>query len=78
MNTTSSASPNLVDGLQDWIGKKLIIDDEVTLPAVRRIAAMDDLDPVSFKRGDPIAPHWYSMFFTLNVSLTRLLSVIKE
>lgn len=72
MNTTSSASPNLVDGLQDWIGKKLIIDDEVTLPAVRRIAAMDDLDPASFKRGDPIPPHWYSMFFTLNARQSQI------
>jgi len=51
---------------QDWIGRSVSIDDEVTLPAVHRIAAMVDLDPAAFSKGDTIPRHWYSMFFTAN------------
>jgi len=72
MHTNTPSSDNIADGLQDWIGRTLVIDDEITLPAVRRIAAMDDIDPTSFRRGDPIPFHWYSMFFTLNARQSML------
>jgi len=72
MNTSIPGPTDIADELQGWIGKTLVIDDEITLPAVRRIAAMDDLDPSGFRRGDAILPHWYSMFFTLNARQSQL------
>lgn len=56
----------------DWIGRSSTVDDEVTLPAVRRMAAMLDLDPQSFDHGSAIPPHWYSMFFTPNARRSQI------
>ncbi|MDB5953542.1 MaoC family dehydratase N-terminal domain-containing protein [Ramlibacter sp.] len=55
-----------------WIGKSMSIEDEVTLPAVRRMAAMLDLDPMAFQHGSGIPPHWYSMFFTANARRSQI------
>lgn len=55
-----------------WIGKSMSVDDEVTLPAVRRMAAMLDLDPMAFDHGSVIPPHWYSMFFTPNARRSQI------
>lgn len=56
----------------DWIGRSMAVDDEVTLPAVRRMAAMLDLDPMAFDHGSTIPPHWYSMFFTPNARRSQI------
>jgi 3-methylfumaryl-CoA hydratase len=55
-----------------WIGRSMSVDDEVTLPAVRRMAAMLDLDPMEFDHGSAIPPHWYSMFFTPNARRSQI------
>lgn len=47
-------------------------EDEITLPAVRRIAATFDLDSEAFSHGSALPAHWYSMFFTANARQSRL------
>lgn len=48
--------------LETWIGRTRETGDEITLPALRRIAALLDRDD-DFAPGTPIPPHWYAMFF---------------
>ena len=47
---------------QGWIGRTREQQDEITRPALRRIAALLDRD-TEFPTGSPIPPHWYAMFF---------------
>lgn len=56
----------------DWIGRSTTVNDDVTLSAVRHMAAMLDLDPDTFERGSPVPPHWYSMFFTINARRSQI------
>ena len=49
--------------LQAWVGRSRTIEEEVGLAAVRRIAAMLDIDPSGFRPGDPLPPHWFTLFF---------------
>lgn len=49
--------------LQSWVGRKRIVEDEIGLTAVRRIAAMLDLDPQDFEVGTVLPPHWFTLFF---------------
>lgn len=72
MQTTSTTGGDIAARFQDWVGNTLLIDDEISLSVVRRIAAMVDLDPSSFKRGGSLPPHWYSMFFTLNARQSQI------
>jgi 3-methylfumaryl-CoA hydratase len=51
------------EALQGWIGRSRSIADEFTLPTVRRIAAMLDLDGSGFAAGGELPPHWVGMFF---------------
>lgn len=60
------------DAFQSWVGRSIEIDDEVTLPAVRRIAAMVDADPAAYAEGAEIPRHWYSMFFTANPRASQI------
>src|SRR5437762_13713763 len=46
-----------------WIGRARVVEDEIGLTAVRRIAGMLDLDPEAFQAGTPLPPHWFGMFF---------------
>ena len=52
-----------INELAPWIGRKRIVEDEIGLSSVRRIAAMLDVDPDSFKNGTPLPRHWFTMFF---------------
>jgi 3-methylfumaryl-CoA hydratase len=52
-----------MDDLAGWIGRSQTQDDEITRPALRRIAALLDMDDPGFAPGTPIPPHWYAMFF---------------
>lgn len=56
-------SPELSPELKAWIGRSRTLEEEVGLSAVRRIAAMLDLDPDGFRHGDPLPPHWFTLFF---------------
>jgi len=49
--------------LEEWIGRQEEARDEVTLPAVRRLAALLDLDPDACRRGQPIPGGWYVVLF---------------
>lgn len=55
-----------------WIGKQEVTEDEISLTLVRRCAAMCDIDPATFNRGDALPPHWYSLFFTPNALQSRI------
>lgn len=55
-----------------WIGRRTWIEDEISLAAVRRIAATFDLEPGAFVKGTEIPSHWYSMFFTLNAKQSQI------
>jgi 3-methylfumaryl-CoA hydratase len=52
-----------IAGLQDWVGRERIVEDEIGLSAARRIAGMLDIDPASLKQGDTRPPHWFTMVF---------------
>jgi 3-methylfumaryl-CoA hydratase len=49
--------------LEEWIGRQEEAHDEVTLPAVRRLAALLDVDPDDYRRGQPIPGGWYVVLF---------------
>jgi 3-methylfumaryl-CoA hydratase len=46
----------------DWIGRTREAEDEITRPALARIAAMLG-DDRRFAPGDAVPAHWYAMFF---------------
>jgi len=52
-----------IAALSDWVGRTRVVDDEMGVTAVRRAAAMLDLDPAGFEDGTVLPPHWFSMFF---------------
>ncbi len=58
-NDVEAAMPEL----RSWVGRKRIVEDEIGLTAVRRIAGMLDLDPAQFEAGSVLPPHWFTMFF---------------
>jgi 3-methylfumaryl-CoA hydratase len=49
--------------LQEWIGRQDYGEDEVTLPAVRRLAALLDRSSDDCRHGDPIPGGWYVTLF---------------
>ena len=49
--------------LEKWIGKQRVVHDEMGLTSVQRAAATLDVDPASFKVGDPLPRQWFNMFF---------------
>ncbi len=57
-------SPTLSEELQSWVGRTRVLEEDITPATVRRVAGMLDLDPDSFRRGDPLPPHWCNMFFS--------------
>lgn len=59
----SAAFEESIAALSDWVGRTRVVVDEIGLTAVRRIAAMLDLDPAGFQAGTALPPHWFSMFF---------------
>lgn len=49
--------------LRPWIGRSRVVEDDISLSAVRRIAGMLDQDPDSYRRGSALPAHWFGMFF---------------
>jgi len=62
-NRTLPMSLTLSDELQSWVGRTRVVEEDISLAAVRRIAGMLDMDPAAFKTGDPLPPHWFTLFF---------------
>jgi 3-methylfumaryl-CoA hydratase len=56
-------SETLSPELQSWVGRTRVVEEDVGLGQVRRIAGMLDLDPASLKLGDRLPPHWFTLFF---------------
>lgn len=52
-----------IGAISGWVGRTRVVEDEIGLTAVRRIAGMLDLDPVDYQAGTELPPHWFSMFF---------------
>lgn len=52
-----------VSALQAWIGRSEQADDEVTLPAARRMAVLLDLSSFERKRGEALPTGWYVLLF---------------
>jgi 3-methylfumaryl-CoA hydratase len=46
-----------------WIGRQEVLEDEVAVPIVRRLAALLDLDPLAYRRGDKLPEGWHAVFF---------------
>ena len=49
--------------LKDWLGRARRDEDEITLGAVRRLAATLDQDPTTFRRGSEMPESWYAILF---------------
>jgi 3-methylfumaryl-CoA hydratase len=49
---------------QEWIGREEAADDEVTVAASRRLAALLDQPAHGIRRGGTVPAHWYVMLFT--------------
>jgi 3-methylfumaryl-CoA hydratase len=49
--------------LRPWIGRVRMVEDDIGMMSVRRVASTFDVDPASLKRGDPLPPHWFTVFF---------------
>ena len=60
---TSALEAAATDLAATWVGRTRVVEDEIGLTAVKRIAAMLDLDPERFRAGTPLPPHWFGMFF---------------
>jgi 3-methylfumaryl-CoA hydratase len=60
--TIAAAMPEL----RTWVGRRQVVEDEIALTTVRRIAAMLDLEPDRFVAGTELPSHWFSMFFHNN------------
>lgn len=54
--------------LRTWIGRRQVVEDDIALTTVRRIAAMLDLEPDCFVAGMELPRHWFSMFFHNNAT----------
>ena len=49
--------------MKDWLGRQRKEDDELSLGAVRRLAAMLDQDPSVYRRGSEVPESWYTILF---------------
>ena len=54
---------NSVEALKPFVGSKSVVEDEIALSVVRRIAGMLDEDFTAYKVGSHLPPHWFGMFF---------------
>lgn len=62
-------------GMQDlagWIGRAREVEDELTAPAMRRLAALLDREGVPLARGTPVPPHWIAVLFDDAAPQSRL------
>ncbi len=54
----------MADTFQEWIGRQQEASDEVSLAAIKRLAALLDVPPKPYRRGDAIPKGWYVVLFT--------------
>jgi 3-methylfumaryl-CoA hydratase len=53
----------VTDDLAGWVGKWREVEDQMTAPAARRLAAMLDRAPPPLAIGAAVPPHWLSILF---------------
>jgi 3-methylfumaryl-CoA hydratase len=58
--------------LRPWIGRVRVVEDDIGLMAVRRVASAFDADPDAFTRGTLLPPHWFTVFFAETVRQSQL------
>ena len=63
---SDSAFIAAVEALAPHVGTRRVVEDDIGIAAVRRIAGMLDEDPDSYQAGSPLPPHWFAMFFANN------------
>jgi 3-methylfumaryl-CoA hydratase len=63
---------SIAEQFSGWIGRTFVMEDEIALSAVRRIAAMSDRNPETFRRGDELPANWYSLFFPQNAPQSQI------
>ncbi|MGK7866444.1 FAS1-like dehydratase domain-containing protein [Falsiroseomonas sp. E2-1-a20] len=51
------------DNLADWVGRWREVEDQMTAPAARRLAAMLDRAPPPLAIGASVPPHWLAILF---------------
>jgi 3-methylfumaryl-CoA hydratase len=49
--------------LRPWIGRVRVVEDDLGMTAVRRVASTFNVDPDSIGKGDLLRPHWFTVFF---------------
>jgi 3-methylfumaryl-CoA hydratase len=54
---------NAAASIKDWLGHTQQDEDEITFPAVRRLAATLDRDPAALQRGGELPESWYAILF---------------
>src|SRR5207245_9427011 len=54
----------MADTLHEWIGRQQQASDEVSLAAIKRLAALLDVPLRPYRRGDVIPKGWYVVLFT--------------
>jgi 3-methylfumaryl-CoA hydratase len=54
---------NATASIKDCLGRTRRDEDEITLGAVRRLAATLDRDPAALQRGDELPESWYTILF---------------
>ncbi len=52
-----------VESLALHVGSKRVVEDEIGLSVVQRIAGMLDEEPENYRVGTPLPPHWFGLFF---------------
>ena len=57
--------------LRPWIGRVRMVEDDLGMMAVRRVAATFNVDPDGIKQGDELPPHWFTVFFAETVRAER-------
>ena len=61
-----------VEALKPFVGSKSIVEDEIALSVVKRIAGMLDEDFNSYRVGSELPPHWFGMFFPSSLHILVL------
>jgi 3-methylfumaryl-CoA hydratase len=68
----NSSTASEVARLQDWIGRSEVVEDEASLPIVRRLAALLNRDPGAYQRGNSLPENWHAVFFSPTAQQSQL------
>jgi 3-methylfumaryl-CoA hydratase len=66
MSRAADAVAAAMPELQAWIGRREVIEDEISLTTAQRIAAMLDQDPTLITKDSALPRQWFGLFFASN------------